>query len=189
MTDGGKSRQFTETGDPVIIHGMTGKGRCSMAFDQVLHLKKTISVVLVLALALVCAFTAVPACADSESLPEAPLAVIDPELTGVWRFHDELYGIDLVWTFNEDGTGSYYANDMEMPIRSYVATTEPFTEYEEDGFLITVYYGEITQTFGDTVITTYMEEPVEYGYIVNGDTLRIVFSRDIANHFTDYIRE
>ena len=189
MTDGRQSRQFSETGDLEIIHSMTEKGRRFMKFDKALHLKKTISAVLVLTLALVCVFTVVPVCADSESLPEAPLAVIDPELTGVWGFHDEQYGTDLVWTFNEDGTGSYYANGMEMPIRSYVATTEPFTEYEEDGFLITVYYGEITQTFGDTVITTYMEEPVEYGYIVNGDTLRIVFSRDIANNFTDFTRE
>lgn len=117
-----------------------------------------------------------------------PAAVIDPRLTGTWEYHESVTDVDLVWTFNKDGTGTYYANGMTLPIASYVATTEPFTEYPEDGLLITVYYAEMTETFGDTVVTTQMD-PVEYGYLIEGDTLRIVFSRDIANHYTEYKRK
>ena len=46
----------------------------------------------------------------------------------------------------------------------------------------------MTETYGDTVVTTQMD-PVEYGYLIEGDTLRIVFSRDIANHYTEYKRK
>ena len=129
---------------------------------------------------------------DQTAAPAAssafPAAVVDPRLTGTWEYHESVTDVDLVWTFNKDGTGTYYANGMTLPIASYVATTEPFTEYPEDGLLITVYYAEMTETFGDTVVTTQMD-PVEYGYLIEGDTLRIVFSRDIANHYTEYKRK
>ena len=124
-----------------------------------------------------------------ETIPsDFPEPVVDPALVGTWGFHDKTTDVDIVWTFNADGTGSYYANGYEMPIASYVATKEPYTEYEEDGFLITVYYGEMTTTMGNETVSVTLD-PMEYGYLINGNTLRIVFSRDIANHFTDFIHE
>ena len=119
---------------------------------------------------------------------DVPKAQIDPALTGKWGYHDKATDVDLVWEFKADGTGSYYGNGMTLPIASYVATKTPFTQYSEDGFLLTVYWAEITETMGDTVVTTQMD-PTEYGYIVDGNTLRIVFSRDIADHYTDFTRE
>ena len=126
------------------------------------------------------------ALAESEDIPAA---VVDPALTGTWGFHQPEYDLDLVFTFNADGTGYYYMNGMNMPIVSYVSTTEPYiTEYEEEGTLLTIYYGEMTETMGDSTYTISLD-PIEYGYKITGDTLRIIFSRDIANHYTDYTRE
>ncbi|MBQ7058856.1 MAG: zinc-ribbon domain-containing protein [Firmicutes bacterium] len=124
-----------------------------------------------------------------ETIPsDFPAPVVDPALVGTWGLHDKTTDVDIVWTFNADGTGSYYANGYEMPIASYIATNEPYTQYEEDGFLITVYYGEMTTTMGNETVSVTLD-PMEYGYLINGNTLRIVFSRDIANHFTDFTRE
>ena len=98
---------------------------------------------------------------------DAPKAVIDPALTGKWGFHvkqSEDFEVDIVWTFNADGTGSMYSQGITIPIVSYVATQTAYTEYPEDGYLITVYWGEMKETMGDTVITTTMD-PTEYGYL------------------------
>ena len=119
-----------------------------------------------------------------------PQAAINPSLTGKWGFHrsNPNYDVDMVWTFYADGTGDMYANGMHMPIVSYVATETSFTEYPEDGYLLTVYWGEITETIGDTTHTIQLE-PMEYGYLLDGNTLRIVYSRDIANDYIDFTRE
>ena len=124
---------------------------------------------------------------NAEEPLDIPAPVIDPALTGQWGYHDE-YGVEIVFRFEEEGTGYYFANGMNLPIASYVATTEPYTEYEEDGYLITVYFGEATFVFGDESITITMS-PMEYGYIVSENTLRIIWARDIADHYTDLTRE
>lgn len=126
--------------------------------------------------------------AAEERVSNAPAAVIDPALTGTWGFHDASTDVDIVFTFNADGTGNYYANGVDVPIDSYVATKEMFTEYEEDGYLITVYYGSFqgedeNGTFSITL------DPIEYGYLIQDDTLKIVFTRDIANDYTLFTRE
>lgn len=117
-----------------------------------------------------------------------PEAVVNPALVGSWGFHDEQFDMDVVWTFEADGTGNLYNNGMDMPFVSYVATTEPFSEYEEDGFRLTVYWGESTVTMGDTTVSFSMD-PVSYGYIVNGDSLRIIYSPDIIGNYLDLVRE
>ena len=126
---------------------------------------------------------------DDQAPANVPQAVIDKALTGRWEYSYQLQGNDFVtrWVFNEDGTGSFYSNGMEMPIVSYVATRTPFTQYPEDGFLLTVYWGPVTQTFGD-VVSTVEIDPTEYGYLFHDETLRIVYSRDIAGDFVDFTR-
>ncbi len=125
---------------------------------------------------------------EEQAGADVPKSVIDPALTGKWGLHNKETDVDLVWEFKADGTGSYYANGYELPIASYVATKTPFTQYPEDGCLITVYWAEITETFGNTTTTTSMD-PTEYGYLFVDGTLRIVYSRDIADHYFDFTRE
>ncbi len=124
---------------------------------------------------------------NSTEDPEYAPPVINPALIGQWHYED-MYGAEIIFRFNEDGTGLYYANGMDMPIISYVATQEPFTQYEEDGFLITIYFGEAILEYDDETMTLTLP-PMEYGYQIMGNTLRITFSRDIANHYIDLIRE
>lgn len=125
---------------------------------------------------------------NGEETLEIPDPVINPALIGQWGWHSNTTEAEMFFRFEADGTGLYAANGIEMPIASYVATQEPYTQYPEDGFLLTVYFGEMTMTFGDESFTITMS-PMEYGYSVTGDTLRITFSRDIANDYTDLTRE
>ncbi|MBR3393230.1 MAG: zinc-ribbon domain-containing protein [Firmicutes bacterium] len=119
---------------------------------------------------------------------EIPDAVVNPALIGTWGFHDAQTDVDITYTFNADGTGNYYGNGMDVPIVSYVATDEPFTEYPEDGNLLVVYFGEmVVETEEGT--TSISLGAVEYGYVIDGNVLRIIYSRDIANHYTDFTRE
>ncbi|MBR5344879.1 MAG: hypothetical protein IK127_03560 [Clostridia bacterium] len=147
-----------------------------------------LALTLLFALAVPAYATTVTVTVNSDEEIEYPPAVIDPALTGQWGYHDDVYGVETVFRFNADGTGLYYANGMEMPIVSYVATRDPYTQYPEDGFLITVYYGEIVMEFEDESFSMSLP-PMEYGYQITGNTLRITFTRDIANNYTDFTRE
>ena len=123
--------------------------------------------------------------------PDVPQAVVDPALVGTWvnRWMAADGEVETIWIFNADGTGTMLgANGYEYNILSYVATTTPYTQYPEDGFLLTVYWAEITEVVGGETITIDLD-PVEYGYQIDGDTLRITYSRDIANDYVDFKRE
>ncbi len=159
---------------------------CSSRFQKLITLFLTTTLLFALSVPGYAATVTVTVNSDEEM--EIPPAVINPALTGQWRFHYDTYDIDTIFRFNADGTGLYTANGMDIPIVSYIATTEPYTEYPEDGSLITVYFGEVVMEFEDETYTMTLP-PIEYGYQIMGDILRITFSRDIANDYLDLIRE
>lgn len=114
-------------------------------------------------------------------------AVIDPALTGSWRLQGMDPGTEYGWDFYADGSGRMLGGGMEIPIDYYIAAKEAYTEYPEDGLLLTVVFGEMKEVIGDSVTTMQMD-PMEYGYSVSGDVLRITYSRDIANNYMDFER-
>ena len=118
---------------------------------------------------------------------EIPDAVVNPALIGTWGFHDAQTDVDITYTFNADGTGNYYGNGMTQ-----IETLAEEIELELRGRLESEVKSEV---IGEMVMET--EEgtysislgAVEYGYVIDGNVLRIIYSRDIANHYTDFTRE
>jgi len=76
-------------------------------------------------------------------------------IVGKWEYEDSS---DMYYTFNEDGTGSYYFVSGEMK----------FT-YEDDGKAVTLHYETAT-------------EPSVYKYTIEGNVL------SIEDSFGDYVK-
>ena len=80
-------------------------------------------------------------------------------IVGTWEYE---YSSDMYYTFNEDGTGSYYFVSGEMK----------FT-YEDDGEAVTLHYETAT-------------EPSVYKYTIEDDVLSI---EDSLGEYVKYIKK
>ncbi len=99
--------------------------------------------------AMLFAFTA---CSQKETSNAAPIV-------GKWVYEDSS---DMYYTFNEDGTGSYY----------FVAGEMKFT-YEDDGKAVTLHYETAT-------------EPSTYQYTIKDNVLSI---EDSFGEYVTYIKK